>query len=83
VAVKTTQTIVDADLGAKDVVPSSSIVPVKLNDAIKFSWGSSMLTLAWRPTCQCFTANPTERYLEVIGFRWGVAEIRNSNVQGI
>jgi hypothetical protein len=44
------------------VVPSSSTVLVKLNNAIKFSGGSSMSTPSWRTSCQCFTSTPTEGY---------------------
>jgi hypothetical protein len=31
----------------------------------------------------CLTYEPTEGYLEMVDFRWGVAEIRNSKVLGI
>jgi hypothetical protein len=32
--------------------------------------------------CWCFIAKLTDGYPEVVGFRWGVAEILNSKVQG-
>jgi hypothetical protein len=44
------------------VVPSSSMVLVKLRDAIEFSGGCSMNTPTWRASCRCFTATPTEGY---------------------
>jgi hypothetical protein len=48
------------------VVPSSSMVLVKLNDAIEFSGGSSMSTPTWRASCQCSTTTPTEGYPKVV-----------------
>jgi hypothetical protein len=44
------------------VVPSSSKALVKLNDAIKFAWESSMNTPAWHANCQCLTSKPTLGY---------------------
>jgi hypothetical protein len=64
------------------VVPSSSTLLVKLKDAIEFSGGCSMNTPTWRASCWCFTTKPTEGYPQVVNCRWGVAEIRNSKVQG-
>jgi hypothetical protein len=43
-------------------VPSSSKALVKLNDAIKFAWESSMNTPAWHANCQCLTSKPTLGY---------------------
>jgi hypothetical protein len=44
------------------VVPSSSMVLVKLRDAIEFFGGCSMNTPTWHVSCPCFTATPTEGY---------------------
>jgi hypothetical protein len=41
-----------------------------------------MNTPTWRASCWCFTTKPTEGYPQVVNCRWGVAEIRNSKVQG-
>jgi hypothetical protein len=45
------------------VVPSSSTVLEKLNDAIEFSGECSMNTLTRRASCWCFTTMPTKGYL--------------------
>jgi hypothetical protein len=45
-----------------NVAPSSSMVLVKLKDAIEFSGGCSMNTPTWHTSCQCFTATLTEGY---------------------
>jgi hypothetical protein len=47
------------------VVPSLSTALVKLKDAIEFFGGCSMNTPTWRASCRCFTATPTEGYLQV------------------
>jgi hypothetical protein len=44
------------------VVPSSSMMLVKLEDAIKFFGGCSMNTPTWRASYQCFTATTTKGY---------------------
>jgi hypothetical protein len=41
-----------------------------------------MNTPTWRANCRCLTFKPTEGSPEVVDYRWGVAEIRNSKVQG-
>jgi hypothetical protein len=46
------------------VVLSSRTVLVKLTDAIEFSSGCSMNTPTWCARCWCFTAMPTEGYLQ-------------------
>jgi hypothetical protein len=48
-----------------NVVPSSSIALVKLNDTIGFSGGSLMSTPTCHASYRCFTATPTE------GYPWG------------
>jgi hypothetical protein len=48
-----------------NVVPSSSTMQVKLNDAIEFFGGSSMSTPTWCTSCHCLTSKPTE------GYPWG------------
>jgi hypothetical protein len=50
--------------------------------AIEFAKGSSMITPTWCTSCRCLTSKATEGYPEVVDCRWGVAEIRNSKVQG-
>jgi hypothetical protein len=67
VAVEATQTISNADLGAKmKVVSSSSTALVKLKNAIEFSGGCLMNTSTRHDSCRCFTATPTEGYPEVV-----------------
>jgi hypothetical protein len=45
-----------------NVVPSSSMVLVKLKDAIEFYDGCSMNMPTWRASYLCFTSTPTKGY---------------------
>jgi hypothetical protein len=63
-------------------VVSSGTTLVKLKNAIEFSDGCLMNTPTWRASCRCLTSKPTEGSPEVVNYRWSVAEIRNSKVQG-
>jgi hypothetical protein len=55
---------------------------VKLKDAIEFSGGCSMNTLPGTLAVGVLPPSPPRDTPEVVSCRWGVAEIRNSKVQG-
>jgi hypothetical protein len=64
------------------VVPLSSMLLVKLRDAIEFSSRCSMNSPTWRASYRCFTATPTEGYPQGGEFVDRLfAVIRNSKLQ--
>jgi hypothetical protein len=65
-----------------NVVPSSGTALVKLKNAIEFSSGCLMNTPTWHASCRCLTFKSTKDIFEVVDYRWGVVEIRNSKAQG-